>query len=83
VYALSIDRHARSKEKTSTTRETLSSGYRLQTLCYAGGPYWGLKKLKGSKNEYRLRVGNYRVIFEIEAGTINVFEVDDRKDVYR
>ncbi len=25
-----------------------------------------VKKLKGSRNEYRLRVGDYRVLFELE-----------------
>ncbi len=42
-----------------------------------------VKKLKGSRNEYRLRVGNYRVIFELESRTVMVYAIGDRKDIYR
>jgi mRNA interferase RelE/StbE len=31
-----------------------------------------LKKLKGFKNKYRLRAGNYRVLFELEGSCIVV-----------
>ena len=38
-------------------------GYRLHLL---GQDFSGdVKKLKGSRNEYRLRVGNQRVLFEL------------------
>jgi mRNA interferase RelE/StbE len=42
-----------------------------------------VKKLKGSDNEYRLRVGDYRVLFELEGRTVNVYAVGNRKDIYR
>ena len=42
-----------------------------------------VKKLKGSRNEYRLRVGDYRVIFELEGQTVTVYAVGNRKDIYR
>ena len=42
-----------------------------------------VKKLKGSEKEYRLRVGNYRVLFELENRTITVYAVGNRKDIYR
>ncbi|MEL6439537.1 MAG: type II toxin-antitoxin system RelE/ParE family toxin [Cyanobacteria bacterium J06621_8] len=32
----------------------------------------GVKKLKGYVNTYRIRVGNYRVIYEIEEGEMIV-----------
>jgi mRNA interferase RelE/StbE len=41
-----------------------------------------VKKLKGFKNKYRLRAGNYRVLFELEGGMIVVYDVGDRKDIY-
>ena len=41
-----------------------------------------VKKLKGFKNKYRLRAGNYRVLFELENKTIVVYDVGDRKDIY-
>ena len=45
----------------------------------------GIKKLVGYDGHYRLRVGDYRVIYEIHDGklTILVVEVGHRKDIYR
>jgi len=44
----------------------------------------GCKKLSG-RLAWRIRIGSYRVIYEIENGQllILVVEVGDRKDVYR
>ena len=41
-----------------------------------------VKKLRGSSNEYRLRVGAYRVLFELEGKKIMIYAVGDRKDIY-
>jgi len=40
------------------------------------------KKLKGFKNKYRLRAGNYRALFELEGTCLVVYDVGDRKDIY-
>ena len=42
-----------------------------------------VKKLKGSSNEYRLRMGDYRVLFELEGRMVTVYAVGNRKDIYR
>ena len=44
----------------------------------------GCKKLKG-RNGYRIRVGNYRIIYEIEDNILRVIVIDagHRKDIYR
>ncbi len=44
----------------------------------------GCKKLKG-RNGYRIRVGDYRVIYEIEDNILRVIVIDlgHRKDIYR
>ena len=42
-----------------------------------------VKKLKGSRNEYRLRIGDYRALFELEGHTVTVYAVGNRKDIYR
>lgn len=42
-----------------------------------------VKKLKGSRNEYRLRVRDYRVLFELEGKTVTVYAVGSRKSIYR
>jgi mRNA interferase RelE/StbE len=41
-----------------------------------------IKKLKGFKNKYRLRAGNYRILFELEGTRLVVYDVGDRKDIY-
>ncbi|MFA5865556.1 MAG: type II toxin-antitoxin system RelE/ParE family toxin [Phycisphaerae bacterium] len=45
----------------------------------------GSKKLKGSDGFYRLRVGNYRVIYEVNGNILYVYgiRIGHRKDVYR
>ena len=42
-----------------------------------------VKKLKGSGNEYRLRVGDYRVPLALEGRRATVYAVGNRKDIYR
>jgi mRNA interferase RelE/StbE len=41
-----------------------------------------VKKLTNFTPEYRLRVGNYRVLFEVDLGTVIVYRVLHRKDAY-
>jgi mRNA interferase RelE/StbE len=45
----------------------------------------GTKKLKGFDNEYRIRIGDYRVCYEIddEATIVTIPSCKHRKDVYR
>lgn len=33
--------------------------------------------------EYRFRIGDYRVVFDIEGDLITIHRVGDRKDIYR
>lgn len=42
-------------------------------------------KLRGSKKTYRIRIGDYRVLYSIHSGAlvIEVVRVGHRKDVYR
>ena len=42
-----------------------------------------VKRLTGLTSEYRLRVGDYRVLFEIEGKTIVVYRVRHRREAYR
>lgn len=45
----------------------------------------GVRKLAGSKHTYRLRVGEYRVVYDVLAPdlVIQVVRVRHRKDAYR
>jgi mRNA interferase RelE/StbE len=46
----------------------------------------GCKKLEGRKDDsYRIRVGNYRVIYEINDGELKIMvvEIGNRKEIYK
>jgi len=42
-----------------------------------------IKRLTNFEPPYRLRVGNYRVLFDIENNTITVYRVKHRKKSYK
>ncbi len=42
-----------------------------------------IKKLTDFSPEYRLRVGNRRILFEVFENKITIFRILHRKDVYR
>lgn len=55
-------------------------------LSLAGDPRrHGAKKLVGSRSLYRLRVGDYRVIYEVDdrALKVDVVAIRHRRDAYR
>jgi len=56
----------------------LSSCLRLGTNPHPDGKH--IKKLKGYKNLYRLRIGDYRVIFEWKSNTVTVIRLLTRQD---
>jgi mRNA interferase RelE/StbE len=43
-----------------------------------------MQKLKGRQNQYRVRLGDYRVIYSVEdmALVVRVIKVGHRRDVY-
>lgn len=45
----------------------------------------GAEKLSGVRDKFRIRQGNYRVLYEIEDDVLTVYvvKIADRKDVYR
>lgn len=45
----------------------------------------GAEKLSGARDKYRIRQGNYRVLYEIEDEVfiVHIVKIGDRKDVYR
>lgn len=45
----------------------------------------GCKKLKGSRNRYRIRIGKFRVIYEIKDRIVTVYiiTIAHRENVYR
>ena len=45
----------------------------------------GVEKLANAENAYRIRQGNYRILYEIDdhARRVRVMKIGHRKDVYR
>jgi len=45
----------------------------------------GCHKLTGSKNDWRIRIGDYRVVYEIDDAQkrVRIFRVRHRREVYR
>ena len=45
----------------------------------------GCRKITGSKNDWRIRVGDFRVIYEVDekAKAVRVMRVRRRREVYR
>jgi mRNA interferase RelE/StbE len=42
-----------------------------------------VKRLTASTPEFRLRVGDYRVLFEIEGTRVIIYRIRHRKDAYK
>jgi mRNA interferase RelE/StbE len=42
-----------------------------------------VKRLTDSTPEYRLRVGEYRVLFEVEESAIVIYRIRHRREAYR
>ena len=57
---------------------------RLEDLSSAPRPR-GCKKLKGGDKEWRLRVGDYRIVYVIDdaAKTVDVTRIAHRREVYK
>ena len=45
----------------------------------------GSEKLAGYDHRYRVRQGNYRIVYEIDdrAGHVTIYKIGHRKDIYR
>jgi mRNA interferase RelE/StbE len=80
AYEMEIKDEARETLRALPDEIRRQIGYRLHLLQqdFSGD----VKKLKGSRNEYRLRVGSYRVLFELEGNRIVVY-IGPRKDMYQ
>jgi len=42
-----------------------------------------LKKLKGAKNYFRLKIGDYRIGLALESDTVVLVRLLNRKDIYK
>ena len=69
--------------------QSLDEGYRNKIREIVDGlqinPFsWPYKKIKGETNLYRIRVGVYRILYEINRleGKITILKIDHRSKVY-
>ena len=57
---------------------------KIDSLAVNPRPY-GIEKLSNRQNEYRVRVGDYRIVYSIfdKLLIVEVVDIDHRKQVYR
>jgi mRNA interferase RelE/StbE len=79
-YELLISEEAREQLRNLPKEVRKNIGRRLNDL--QNGLSGDVKKLTVREHKYRLRVGAYRALFQLEGRTIFVYAVSHRKDVY-
>lgn len=79
-YELVISDEARDQLRSLPKPLRRSIGHRLDLLQedLAGN----VKKLSAQEKKYRLRVGLYRILFQLEGSIIFVYAVKHRRDAY-
>lgn len=72
-------RSIKSKETLSRIKEVIGQVEKAQSLQEIAS----IKKLRGGRNYYRIRVGEYRIGLVIEGDEISFVRCLDRKEIYR
>ena len=83
-YSITFARSARKELERLSPEITARVIGKVETLSENPRPV-GATKLRGQKNLWRLRVGDYRVIYSIDdtASAVDVSIVRHRREVYR
>jgi len=83
MYKVNIRKSAIKELAKLPSNEALKIAKELRNLIKNPRPV-GCKKLIGYKNLYRLRIGNYRVIYLIddEIQVIEITKIGNRKEIY-
>jgi mRNA interferase RelE/StbE len=79
-YTLAISEEAIAQLRTLPKEQRQRIGERLTRL--QNGLTGDVKKLSSKENKYRLRVGDFRILFTLAGGQISVYAVKDRKNAY-
>lgn len=82
-YRIEVSSTAEKTLKKIPKNQILKIIQSIQTLAIQPYPD-GCRKLKGEENTYRIRQGNYRIIYEVinKRLLILVLKVGHRKDIY-
>jgi mRNA interferase RelE/StbE len=83
-YKVVISKSAEKEISKLPVKEVLKIKETILDLADNPRPY-GVKKLEGFDDFYRIKKGNYRIIYTIEDDilTVEVLKVGNRKDVYK
>ncbi|MDD3847326.1 MAG: type II toxin-antitoxin system RelE/ParE family toxin [Syntrophorhabdaceae bacterium] len=83
-YELLIERHAEKDLKRLSSQLFSQIITKIRKLAINPHPQ-GSRKISGSARDWRLRIGDYRILYEIDnrADTVTIMRVKHRKDIYR
>jgi mRNA interferase RelE/StbE len=83
-YKIVISKSAEKEISKLPVKEILKIRETILNLADNPRPF-GVKKLEGFDDFYRIKKGNYRIIYTIEDDilTVEVLKVGNRKDVYK
>ena len=85
AYRLMIKASAgKELERLGTKSDRLRIVERIQALADDPRPH-GYERLAGYADRFRIRQGNYRVVYLVDdqRREVTIFKVGDRKDIYR
>lgn len=81
LYSIEINPTAIKDLKSLDRKEALRITEKIKTL--ENNLSGNVKKLTNFIPEYRLRVGDYRVLFGVEGQNVIVYRIKHRKEAYR
>jgi mRNA interferase RelE/StbE len=85
VYSVLIKASAgRELDRLGTKSDRVRIVKRIQALADDPRPH-GYEKLAGYSDRFRIRQGNYRVVYHVDDARreVTIFKVGDRKEIYR
>ena len=84
MYELLIERSAEKDLQKLSAEYSTKITSKIKELASTPRPP-GCRKIINSENYWRLRIGNYRIIYEIldVQKTIRIYRIKHRKDAYR
>ncbi|WP_022852761.1 type II toxin-antitoxin system RelE family toxin [Thermodesulfatator atlanticus] len=84
LYKIKWKRSAESDLRAIDPQQIIKILRSVEALAYNPFPVQ-CRKLRGSERAYRIRVGNYRVIYKVDtkAKTVIIYHVRHRKEAYR
>ena len=82
-YKLQIKKSAEKELRKIPKRELIKIINKIQNLSEDPHPVGSIKI--SNQEKYRLRIGNYRVLYKVEDNILTIFiiKVGHRKDIYR